>query len=137
MNATERARISDAYYSGTTTKREVCDAAALLREENENLRAENDRLRQQTELCVKTKAENAKLRELVLDLYCLAYPSTVEWEVSDETYNKYSPCEKCHELYGGKSPCASTAHDMTEECCAPIQANVVADRIRELGIEGA
>lgn len=46
MNATERARISDAYYSGTTTKREVCDAAALLREENENLRAENDRLRE-------------------------------------------------------------------------------------------
>ena len=44
MNATERARISDAYYSGTTSKREVCDAAALLREENENLRAENDRL---------------------------------------------------------------------------------------------
>lgn len=79
--------------------------------------------------------ENAKLRELVMDLYCLAYPSAVEWEVSDETYDKYSPCEKCEELHGGKSPCASTAKDMTEECCAPIQANVVADRMRELGVE--
>lgn len=82
------------------------------------------------------EAENAKLRELARDLYCLAYPSTVEWEVSWETYNKYSPCEKCHELHGGKSPCASTAEDMTEECCAPIQANVVADCLRELGVDG-
>ena len=82
-----------------------------------------------------SEAENAKLRELVWDLYCLAYPSTVEWEVSDETYDKYSPCEKCQELHGGKSPCAGTAKDMTEECCAPIQASVVADRMRELGVE--
>ena len=81
------------------------------------------------------EAENAKLRGLAWDLYCLAYSSTVEWEVADETYDKYSPCEKCQELHGGKSPCASTAKDMTEECCAPIQANVVADRMRELGIE--
>lgn len=81
------------------------------------------------------QTENAKLRELVRDLYCLAYPSAVEWEVSDETYDKYSPCEKCEELHGGKSPCASTAKDMTEECCAPIQANVVAEHMRELGVE--
>ena len=80
-------------------------------------------------------AENAKLRERAWDLYCLAYPSTVELEVSDEIYDKYSPCEKCQELHGGKSPCASTAKDMTEECCAPIQANVVADCLRELGVE--
>ncbi|MBO7674442.1 MAG: hypothetical protein J6S63_05480 [Atopobiaceae bacterium] len=72
MNATERARISDAYYSGTTTKREVCDAAALLREENENLRAENSKLKQELEAVGTAaylygrdglKAENAKLRE--------------------------------------------------------------------------
>lgn len=107
----------------------------LLQEE----RVENAKLRhdleeannQAEEVCI----ENAKLRELVMDLYCLAYPSAVEWEVSDETYDKYSPCEKCEELHGGKSPCASTAKDMTEECCAPIQANVVADRMRELGVE--
>ena len=81
------------------------------------------------------ESENAKLRELVWDMYCLAYPSAVEWEVSDEAYDKYSPCEKCNELHGGKSPCASTAKDMTEECCEPIQAAVVADRMRELGVE--
>lgn len=79
--------------------------------------------------------ENAKLREMALDLYCLAYPSTVEWEVFDAIYDKYSPCEKCCELHGGKSPCASTAKDMAEECCVPIQASVVADRMRELGVE--
>ena len=79
--------------------------------------------------------ENAKLRELVWDLYCLAYPSAVEWEASDAAYDKYSPCKKCNELHGGKSPCASTSRDMTEECCAPIQAAVVADRLRELGVE--
>ena len=83
----------------------------------------------------KLQNENAKLRELVLDLYCLAYPNTVEWKVSDATYDKYSPCEKCHELHGGESPCASTAEDMTEEWCTPIQANVVADRMRELGVK--
>lgn len=81
------------------------------------------------------KRENAELREFVRDMYCLAYPSTVEWEVSDAVYDKYSPCEKCHELHGGKSPCAGTSKDMTEECCEPIQAAVVADRMRELGIE--
>lgn len=81
------------------------------------------------------KGENAKLRELVWDMYCLAYPSAVEWEVSDATYDKYSPCEKCNELYGGKSPCASATKDMAEECCKPIQAVVVADRMRELGVE--
>lgn len=77
----------------------------------------------------------ASLEELVLDLYCLAYPNAVEWEVSDAAYDKYSPCKKCHELYGGKSPCASTTKDMTEECCAPIQAAVVADRMHELGVD--
>lgn len=80
-------------------------------------------------------AESAKLRELVRDLYCLAYPSAVEWEVSDAAYDKYSPCKRCEELHGGKSPCASATKDMTEECCAPIQAVVVADRMRQLGIE--
>ena len=83
----------------------------------------------------KVAEENAKLRELVWDMYCLAYPSAVEWEVSDATYDKYSPCEKCNELYGGKSPCASATKDMAEECCKPIQAVVVADRMRELGVE--
>lgn len=76
-----------------------------------------------------------ELRDLVWDLYCLAYPSAVEWEVSDAAYDKYSPCEKCHELHGGKSPCASTSKDMTEECCKPIQAVVVADRMHELGVD--
>lgn len=77
MNATERARISDAYYSGTTTKREVCDAAALLREENENLRAENDRLREVGErLFDKTLelgTENAKLRDALKALMVGTY----------------------------------------------------------------
>lgn len=77
----------------------------------------------------------ASLEELVLDLYCLAYPSAVEWGASDAAYDKYSPCKKCRELHSGKSPCASATKDMTEECCAPIQAAVVADRMRELGLE--
>lgn len=114
------------------------DNAALI-DKCERLQAENAKLvmKLNSEHLVRqnVERENAKLRELVWDLYCLAYPSAVEWEVSDETYDKYSPCEKCEELYGGKSPCASTAKDMTEECCAPIQANVVAEHMRELGVE--
>jgi hypothetical protein len=99
--------------------------AEACRECGERARAERDRL----------EAENAKLREMVRDVYCLAYPSTVEQEVSDAIYDKYSPCDRCKELHGGKSPCASTSEDMTEECCEPIQAAVVADHMRELGIE--
>lgn len=79
--------------------------------------------------------ENAKLRELCADLHILCYPQSYEWEVTDHTYEKYSPCELCEKAHGGKSPCASTSEDLTEECCKPFQAKVVADRIRELGIE--
>lgn len=75
------------------------------------------------------------LEDLVRDLHCLCYPSTYEWEVADETYDKYSPCELCEESHGGKSPCASTSKDMSEECCKPFQARVVADRMREIGME--
>lgn len=77
----------------------------------------------------------AKLEELLADLYILCFPQTFEWEVTDHTYEKYSPCELCEKAHGGKSPCASTSRDMTDECCNPFQAVVVADRMRELGIE--
>lgn len=113
--------------------------AKALHELLQEARAENDKLvmKLNAEHIVRqnVERENAKLRELVRDMYCLAYPTTVEWEVADETYDKYSPCERCNELHGGKSPCASTSKDMTEECCAPIQASVVADRMRELGVD--
>lgn len=83
----------------------------------------------------KLSTKIGELEELAYDLFCLAYPHAVEWKVSDAAYEKYSPCKKCCELHGGKSPCASTSADMTEECCAPIQADVVANRMQELGIE--
>lgn len=109
----------------------------------DELQAENAKLRDEfrkmdewhSKELVAAIDENAKLRELVWDMYCLAYPSAVEWEVSDAAYDKYSPCEKCNELCGGKSPCARTAKDMAEEYCKPIQAVVVADRMKELGVD--
>ena len=75
-----------------------------------------------------------KLEELLVDLYCLCYPQCFEWEVTDHTYSKYSPCELCEEAHGGKSPCASTSKDLEEECCKPFQAAVIAARMRELGV---
>ena len=83
----------------------------------------------------KPSVQVSELKELAFDLYCLAFPSAVSWEVSDETYEKYSPCEMCEKAHGGKSPCASTSRDMTDECCKPFQAVAVANRMRELGIE--
>lgn len=77
----------------------------------------------------------AKLEELLSDLHTLCYPQSYEWEVADHTYEKYSPCKLCKKAHGGKSPCASTSKDLTEEYCKPFQAEVVADRIRDLGLE--
>ena len=77
----------------------------------------------------------AKVEELLADLYILCYPQNFEWEVTDHTYEKYSPCELCHKAHGGKYPCAGTSEDLEEECCKPFQAEVIADHMRELGIE--
>lgn len=77
----------------------------------------------------------SELEELAFDLYCLAFPSAVSWKMTDRAYEKYSPCEMCEKAHGGESPCASTSKDLTEECCKPFQAKVVADRMRELGIK--
>lgn len=93
---------------------------------------ENDQLRRRID---SLGAENDKLREQCADLHILCYPQSYEWEVTDHTCDKYSPCELCEKAHGGKSPCASTSEDLTEECCKPFQAKVVADRMRELGIE--
>ena len=76
-----------------------------------------------------------RLEELLADLFCLCYPNSFEWEVSAHTYDKYSPCKLCEKAYGGKSPCASTSKDLEEECCKPFQAAVIANHLRELGIE--
>ena len=80
------------------------------------------------------RKENKELRELCEDLHILCYPQSYEWEVVDHTYEKYSPCELCEKAHGGESPCAGTSRDMSEECCKPFQAVVVADRMRELGV---
>lgn len=77
----------------------------------------------------------AQLEELLVDLYCLCYPERFEWEVSEHTHAKYRPCELCEKAHGGKTPCAYTIEDLEEECCKPFQATVIADRLRELGIE--
>ena len=77
----------------------------------------------------------ARLEELLLDLYCLCFPQNFEWEVSDHTWEKYSPCKRCDEAHGGKSPCANTSEDLEKECCKPFQAVVIADCMRELEIE--
>ena len=83
----------------------------------------------------KPSVQVSELEELAFDLYCLAFSSAVSWKMTDHAYEKYSPCELCEKAHGGKSPCASTSRDMTDECCNPFQAAVVADRMRELGIE--
>lgn len=69
------------------------------------------------------------------DLFCLCYPQNFEWEVSMHTYDKYSPCKLCKKAHGGRLPCASTSKDLEEECCKPFQAVVIANHLRELGIE--
>ena len=83
----------------------------------------------------KSSERVVKLEELLSDLHILCYPQSYECKVTDDTYEKYSPCELCEKAHGGKSPCASTSEDLTEECCKPFQAKVVADRMRELGVE--
>lgn len=81
------------------------------------------------------KSENAKLREWCADLYVLCYPHEVDWKLADSTWEKYEPCGLCKERHGGKSPCASTSGDMSEECCDPYQAELFAKCMAELGIE--
>lgn len=81
------------------------------------------------------EAENAKLREWCADLYVLCYPHEVDWKLADSTWEKYEPCGLCKERHGGKSPCASTSEDMSEECCDPYQAELFAKCMAELGIE--
>ena len=77
----------------------------------------------------------AELEELLLDLYRLCFPKNFEWELTDRTWEKYSPCKRCEKAHGGRSPCASTGEDLEEECCKPFQAEVIADRMSVLGIE--
>lgn len=84
---------------------------------------------------VTLRTENERLEELLLDLFCLCFPQNFEWEVTNHAWEKYLPCKRCEEAHGGKSPCASTSKDLAEECCKPFQAVVIADRMRELGIE--
>ena len=79
--------------------------------------------------------ENAKLRELCTDLYVLCYEHEVGWKLVDSTWEKYEPCDLCKERHGGKSPCASTSRDMSEECCDPYQAELFAKCMAALGIE--
>lgn len=98
---------------------------AALEKRIDELCQENEQLRQR----------NAKLREQCTDLHILCYPQSYEWEVTDHTYEKYSPCELCEKTHGGESPCASTSEDLEEECCKPFQAKVVADHMRKLGVE--
>ena len=77
----------------------------------------------------------SELEKLAFDLYCLAFPKSVSWEISSEIYDKYSPCELCEKAHCGKSPCANTSKDLTDECCNPFQAVVVADRMQKLGLD--
>lgn len=85
---------------------------------------------------MKTSSERvAKLEELLTDLYILCYPQGFNWEVTDHTYEKYNPCKLCKKAHGGKSPCLSTVKNLTEECCKPFQAEIVADRLHDLGVE--
>lgn len=104
--------------------------------ENKQLKAENAKLRGQYEAVIDDyRSKVTKLRQLCADLHILCYPQSYEWEVTDHTYEKYSPCELCEKAHGGKSPCASTSEDLTEECCKPFQAKVIADHMRELGVD--
>ena len=89
--------------------RETCNAR--LREDLEDQEGYDqmlrDRLRQQTELCVKAEADNAKLRELVTDMY----------RCSD-------PCNDCQHYSGSN----------TGYYCG-LGIGWKARRMRELGIE--
>ena len=78
------------------------------------------------------KAENAKLRELVVALYHIHFGNEEE---SWDAWEDFCPCGICEERHGGDAPCAYTAKDLADECCEPITKEIVIDRMRELGIE--
>lgn len=87
------------------------------------------------------KDENARLRELARDLFALALPRRFEVEVADEVYERYDPCERCKKVMGDRYPCRH-GFDSTDEMervghlyCDMFRADVVAAKMRELGIE--
>ena len=101
MNATERARRSDSLYYDTqvTNRRALCDMIAHL---------ESD--------LAESKAENAKLSELVRDMYaCISHANEQDWFYFERD----------------KLGCGMSCTVNGEACglCA------LADRMRELGLE--
>ena len=79
--------------------------------------------------------EIERLREMVHDLYCIAFEDEVSWKAVDKVYEKYHACDLCKADNNGKSPCAYTSKDLTDTHCKPHQARAVAEKMRELGIE--
>lgn len=78
------------------------------------------------------RAENAKLRELVVALYHIHFGTEEE---SWDAWEDFCPCTICEERHGGEAPCAYTAKDLADECCEPITKEIVINRMRELGVE--
>ena len=79
------------------------------------------------------ETENAELRELAADIYAINYPSVVGLDNTCIASNKYDPCRRCESVYG-EMPCADL-QDPYNELCNPVQAVLLAERMRELGIE--
>lgn len=78
-------------------------------------------------------AENEKLRELVADIYAINYPWAVGIDNTCIASNRYDPCERCESEYG-ETPCDNMI-DPYNKICKPIQGALLAERMRELGIE--
>lgn len=85
----------------------LSEAVGCLKSENAKLREDledqegydqmlRDRLRQQTELCVKAEAENAKLRKLLLDVWNDAIQFDDFWDYVNDDGEIYSEDELPH-----------------------------------------
>lgn len=79
------------------------------------------------------EVENEQLRLLVVDIYAINYPSAVGLDNTCIASNKYDPCERCESVYG-EMPC-DDLKDPYNELCKPVQAVLLVERMRELGIE--
>lgn len=105
MNATERARRSDALYYDNISRRELCDRIANLESDLED-----------------SKAKNAKLRELVRDAWGNGHPD-----------KSCGDCEMMEECHAAMEEARKSGNGRWNTRC--LFESRIEDRMRELGIE--
>ena len=67
--------------------------------------------------------------ELIRDLYAAAFDEDESAPFFEEA------CRLCRGEHGGKSPCASTSRDLSNECCIPYTVMLFKQRAEKMGVE--